>query len=172
MSRAVRSFVWAAALGALPLAVALLFLPGRRALALDLYLLLIGSAAVFALVRALGEAAPAPGSRAAAACAPAEPAPARAGALEREVVLSASSAFDLHYAPAARAARDRRAPAGDAPRASTSTADRRRRARAALGEELWELVRPGPRAAATTASGPGSPLAEPARASIAALERI
>jgi hypothetical protein len=97
MNRVVRSVVWAAALGLLPFVLALVFLPGRRDLALDLFLLLIAAGAVFALVRALSQAAPR-----------AEPEPpARPRRMtqrlpelertERAVLLSASTAFDVHY---------------------------------------------------------------------------
>ncbi len=168
MSRAVRSFVWAAALGAPPLAVAWFFLPGRRALALDLYLLLIGSAAVFALVRALAEAAPRPD--------PEAPRHARRMSqrlpelerTERAVLLSASNAFDVHYRLrpilreiAAQRLATRRGLTLDADQAA---------ARALLGADAWELVRPE-REPPELRFGPGVEAAE-LREVIAALERI
>lgn len=168
MSRALRSFVWAAALGALPLALALVFLPGRRALALDLYLLLIGSAAVLALVRALGEAAPRSEAE--------PPAPLRRLSqrlpelerTERAVLLSASNAFDVHYRlrPILREVAAQRL----ATRRGLTLDTDRAAARALLGEDTWELVRPE-REPPDLRFGPGVPAAE-LREVIAALERI
>jgi hypothetical protein len=168
MRRALRSGVWAAALGALPLLLASVFLPGRRALALDLFLLLVASAAVFALVRALAEAAPAPEREA----------PVRPRRLtqslpelertERAVLLSASNAFDVHYRLrpilreiAAQRLASRRGLTLDADQAAS---------RELLGEDTWELVRPE-REPPDLRFGPGVPAAE-LREVVAALERI
>ena len=168
MNRALRAFVWAAALGALPLALALLFLPGRRALAFDLYLLLIGSAAVLALVRALAEAAPR---------SDAEPRPPvrrlsqrlpELERTERAVLLSASNAFDVHYRlrPILREVAAQRL----ATRRGLTLDTDRTAARAVLGEDTWELVRPE-REPPELRFGPGVPAAE-LREVIDALERI
>ena len=168
MSRAARSVTWAAALGALPFALALVFLPGRRDLALDVYLLLIASAAVFALVRALSQAAPR-----------AEPEPPtlvrrmtqrlpELERTERAVLLAASNAFDVHYRlrPILREIAAQRL----ATRRGLSLDDDVTAARAVVGEEAWELVR-GDREPPELRFGPGVQAAELGEV-VAALERI
>ena len=97
MRRVLRSVVWAAALAALPLVLAVVFLPGRRALALDVFLLLIGSAAVFALVRALAEAAPPPEPESTVRLRRLSQSLPELERTDRAVLLSASNAFDVHY---------------------------------------------------------------------------
>jgi hypothetical protein len=140
MNPVLRSVLWAVGLGAPPFALALIFLPGRRELVLDLFLLLIASAAILALVRALSVAIP----RAAA-----EPAvrprrsSQRLGELERTeraVLLSASTAFDVHYRlrPILREIAAQRL----ATRRGFSLDVDTEAARAVVGEETWELVRP------------------------------
>ena len=168
MSRALRSVVWAAALGALPLVLAFIFLPGRRALALDLFLLLIGSAAVFALVRALAEAAPAPEPESTVRLRRLSQSLPELERTERAVLLSASNAFDVHYRLrpilreiAAQRLASRRGLTLDADQAAS---------RALLGEDTWELVRPE-REPPDLRFGPGVPAAE-LREVVAALERI
>jgi hypothetical protein len=168
MSRVVRSVVWAAALGLLPFVLALVFLPGRRDLALDLYLLLIASAAVYALVRALSVAAPR---------AQAEPPP-RLHRLtqrlpelertERAVLLSASNAFDVHYRlrPILREIAAQRL----ATRRGLSLDDDAVACRAVVGEETWEFVR-GDREPPDLRFAPGVQAAELSQV-VAALERI
>jgi hypothetical protein len=168
MNRVARSIVWAAAVGALPFVLALVFLPGRRDLALDLYLLLIAASAVLALVRALAQAAPG-----------AEPEPPTRRArptqrlpelerTERAVLLAASTAFDAHYRlrPILREIAAQRL----ATRHGLSLDDDVGAARAMLGEEAWELVR-GDREPPHLHYGPGVVTAELRRA-VAALERI
>jgi hypothetical protein len=168
MNRVARSIVWAAALGALPFVLALVFLPGRRDLALDLYLLLIASSAVLALVRALSRAAPG-----------AEPEPPTRGPrpmqrlpelerTERAVLLSASTAFDVHYRlrPILREIAAQRL----ATRRGLSLDDDVTAARAVVGEETWELVR-GDREPPELRYGPGI-VAQELREVVASLERI
>ena len=140
MRRVLRSVVWAAALAALPLVLAVVFLPGRRALALDLFLLLIGSAAVFALVRALAEAAPPPEPESTVRLRRLSQSLPELERTERAVLLSASNAFDVHYRLrpilreiAAQRLASRRGLTLDADQAAS---------RALLGEDTWELVRP------------------------------
>ncbi len=118
--------------------------PGRRALWLDVYLLVLGAIAVFAAVLATRRAFPLDRGSALAAALEREPPdplrPPELGRLEREVTLGTSTAFDLHYRlrPRLREVAEQR------------LADRRglwldrggREVEEALGEELWELVRP------------------------------
>lgn len=168
MSRVVRSVVWAVLAGAVPFALALVFLPGRRELALDLYLLLIASAAVLPLVRALAGAAP-----------PVEPEPpARPRRVsrrlpelertERAVLLSASTAFDVHYRlrPILREIAAQRLSS----RRGLSLDDDVEASRLVVGEPTWELVRPD-REPPHLRSGPGVGAAQ-LREVVVALERI
>jgi hypothetical protein len=168
MNRVVRSVAWAVAFGLLPFVLAVVFLPGRRDLALDLYLLLIASGAVFALVRALSQAAPR-----------AEPEPPsrprrmtqrlpELERTERAVLLSASTAFDTHYRlrPILREIAAQRL----ATRRGLSLDDDVTAARAVVGEETWELVRPD-REPPHLRFAPGVQAAE-LREVVAALERI
>ena len=140
MNRVVRSVLWAAGLGLLPFVLALTFLPGRRGLALDLFLLLIAAGAVFALVRALSETTP---------CAPVMRQgrrvrmPQRLAELdrtERAVLLSASTAFDVHYRlrPILREIAAQRL----ATRRGLSLDSDTDASRAVVGDATWELVRP------------------------------
>jgi hypothetical protein len=140
MNPAVRSVLWAAGLGAPPFVLALIFLPGRRGLVLDLFLLLIASAAVLALVRALSAAVP---RAAAVAPSPLRRPPPRLAELdrtERAVLLSASTAFDVHYRlrPILREIAAQRL----ATRRGLSLDVDTEAARVVVGEETWELVRP------------------------------
>jgi hypothetical protein len=168
MKPILRAAWWAAALGAVPFVLALVYLPGRRELALDLYLLLVGAAAVFTLVRSLAEAAPR-----------AEPEPAvRVRRLtqrlpelertERAVLLSASNAFDVHYRlrPILREIATQRLATRHGLTLDRDTAA----SRAVVGEETWELVRPD-RQPPDLRFGPGVPAAE-LRHVVDALERI
>jgi hypothetical protein len=168
MNPVLRSIVWVAALGALPFVLALIFLPGRRDLALDLYLLLIASGAVFALVRALAQATPR-----------AEPEPPlrprrslqrlpELERTERAVLLSASNAFDVHYRlrPILREIAAQRL----ATRRGLSLDGDTAASRAIVGEETWELVRPD-RDPPELRFGPGIAARE-FREVVGALERI
>ena len=124
--------------------VARLAEPGRRALWLDVYLLVLGAIAVFAAVLVTRQAFPLDRGSALAAALEREPReplrPHELERLEREVTLGTSTAFDLHYRlrPILREVAEQR------------LADRRglrldrggREAEAALGDELWDLVRP------------------------------
>lgn len=168
MRRVLRWVVWAVALAALPLVLAVVFLPGRRALALDLFLLLIGSAAVFALVRALAEVAPPPEPESTVRARRLSRSLPELERTERAVLLSASNAFDVHYRLrpilreiAVQRLASRRGLTLDADQAAS---------RALLGEDTWELVRPG-REPPDLRFGPGVPAAE-LREVVAALERI
>jgi hypothetical protein len=140
MSRVLRSVLWAAGLGAVPFAVMLIFLPGRRELALELFLFLVAAAAVVALVRAVSATAP----RARAEPQHVRPrVPQRLAELERTeraVLLSAANAFDLHYRlrPILREIAAQRLATRRGLSLDGDTAD----ARAVVGETAWELVRP------------------------------
>ena len=144
MRRLLVDLVTAAALAAAPLGAVLALRPGWRELALDLYVLFVGGLALYGALAATREAggagAPHAFERALA--------PASAGSerlpelarLEREVVLAQSSSFDVHsrLRPALRdVASDRLW------RHRGIELDRSPEARPALGEELWEFVRPG-----------------------------
>ena len=168
MNRLLRSVVWAAALGALPLVLALVFVPGRRALAVDLYLLLIAAGAVLALVRAVAEAAPVTESEPPTRV---QRSPQRLPQLERTeraVLLSTSSAFDVHYRlrPILREIAIQRL---STRRGLTLEGDPAA-CRAVVGERTWELVRPE-REPPELRFGPGIESAE-LREVVDALERI
>ena len=140
MSRVARSAIWAAALGLVPLLVALWFLPGRRGLAVDVFLLVVAAGAVLALVRALADAAP--------KASPEPPPPPRRllqrlpelERTERAVLLAASNAFDVHYRlrPILREIAAQRLATRRGLELDRDIAD----SRAVVGEETWELVRP------------------------------
>jgi hypothetical protein len=168
MNRVVRAAVWAGGLGLVPLVIAVWFLPGRRGLAVDLFLLLVAAGAVYALVRALGEAAPR------AEPEPRAPPPRLAQRLpelertERAVLLAASNAFDVHYRlrPILREIATQRL----ATRRGLALDRDTTASRAVVGEETWELVRPD-REPPQLRFGPGVPAVE-LRQVVAALERI
>ena len=117
--------------------------PGRRALELDIYVLLVGALAVLAAVLAARRAIPVSTSSALAeALEPEPPEALRPPDLERTeriVTMATTTSFDLHYRlrPILREVAEQR------------LADRRGLrldedpgAREALGEALWEIVRP------------------------------
>lgn len=168
MNPVLRSVTWAAAAGLVPVVVALVFLPGRRELAVDLYLLLIAAAAVYPLARGLAGAAPA-----------AEPERTvrrrrvvqrlpELERTERAVLLSASNAFDVHYRlrPILREIAAQRL----ATRRGLSLDEDLGAAREVVGEETWELVRPD-REPPHLRHAAGLP-APQLREVVAALERI
>ena len=141
MNSVLRSVLWATGVGLVPFVLALVFLPGRRELAFDLFLLLIAAGAILALVRALSAVAPrAPVRRYGLRPARSTQRLAELDRTERAVLLSASTAFDLHYRLrpilreiAAQRLATRRGLALDADVEE---------ARAVVGESTWELVRP------------------------------
>jgi hypothetical protein len=140
MSRVVRSVSWAAGVGAVPFVLALVFLPGRRELALDLFLLLIAAGAVVALVRALSGIAPRAPARTIRRPRRVPQRLAELDRTERAVLLSASNAFDLHYRlrPILREVAAQRL----ATRRGLSLDAETEASRAVVGESTWELVRP------------------------------
>jgi hypothetical protein len=168
MRRVARAGVWAAALGAVPLALALVFLPGRRELAVDLFLLLVAAAAVLALVRTVAEAVPVPASEPRAWARRTSQRLPELERTERAVLLSTSSAFDVHYRlrpivaeVAAQRLSTRRGLTLEGDEAAS---------RAVVGEATWELVRPD-REPPQIRSAPGITAGE-LREVVDALERI
>jgi hypothetical protein len=140
MNAVLRSVLWAAGAGAVPFALAVIFLPGRRELALDLFLLLIAAGAIVALVRALSALAPrAPSRRPTRWTRPTQRL-AELDRTERAVLLSASNAFDVHYRlrPILREIAAQRL----ATRRGLSLDADVTASRAVVGEATWELVRP------------------------------
>jgi hypothetical protein len=134
---------WAvfATLAALALLVARFLAPGRFWLELDVYILVVGGLALVEVVLATRSVYPLEGRSALAAALERDPAevrrPPEIERLERELTLATTSAFDLHarlrpvlreIAAARLAARGRRLD---------------EHGEHELGEELWELVRPG-----------------------------
>lgn len=140
MSRVVRSVLWAAGIGVVPFVLALTFLPGRRELALDLFLLLIAAGAILALVGALSAVAPRAPTRRVSRPRRVSQRLAELDRTERAVLLSASNAFDLHYRlrPILREVAAQRL----ATRRGLSLDADTEASRAVVGETTWELVRP------------------------------
>ncbi len=124
------------------LLVARAIAPGRHELELDVYVLALGGLALLMVVARLREVAQRAESPLEAALAPREARPARVEQLERlerEVFLAASTAFDLHFRlrPVLREIA--------APRLESHGLrldGESKRVPEALGEELWEIVRP------------------------------
>lgn len=144
MKRLLATWAFLTALATLALLLARFAAPGRFPLELDVYILVVGGIALLEIVVATREAyALEERSELAAALGREPPGPLRPPELERlerEVTLGTSTAFDLHYRlrPTLRevaaerlAARGLRLDAGGL------------EVEQALGEELWELVRPG-----------------------------
>jgi hypothetical protein len=143
MKRMLQTWVFLTALASIALVLARFAQPGRFALELDVYILVVGGLALFQVVVATREAYPRAGRSALAEALDREPPgplrPPELERLERELTLGASTAFDLHYRlrPTLReiagerlASRGLRLDGGGAA------------VEEALGEELWELVRP------------------------------
>jgi hypothetical protein len=117
--------------------------PGRFALELDVYILVVGGLALFQVVLATREAYPRAARSALAEALDREPPgplrPPELERLERELTLGASTAFDLHYRlrPTLREiAGERLANRGLRLDGGGTEVEQ------ALCEELWELVRP------------------------------
>jgi hypothetical protein len=160
-----------ALLATLALAFARAFAPGRHELELDVYVLILGGMAVLAVASWVREAVP-HGVQSALEDAlvrtPEEPARiAELDRLEREIYMGAARAFDLHYRlrPVIREIASGRLAQRGLELDSGSPA-----VRAALGDELWELVRPDLEPTGDRqAEGPG---VEYVRARIDALEAM
>jgi hypothetical protein len=133
-----------AGLATLALIVVAVLLPGHRPLEEDIYVLVVGGMAVFAAVLAARRAYPLSGRSAIVEALEPEPRkavpPPDLERTERVLSMSTNAAFDVHFRlrPILREIAEQR------------LADRRglrldagdRRVREALGDELWELVRP------------------------------
>ena len=118
--------------------------PGRHELELDVYVLLVGTLAVFTAVMITREAFPPSTGSALAEALEVEPAqPVRPPDLERTerlLTISAATAFDFHFRlrPILREVAEQRLADRRGLRLDTGGPE----VEAALGDELWELVRP------------------------------
>lgn len=155
----------------LALALARSLAPGRHELELDIYVLILGGMAVLAVTSWLRQTVPESSHSEledALAPSPAEPVRiAELDRLEREIYMGAARVFDLHYRlrpifrEIAAGRLEQRGLVLD-----SGSAD----VRAALGDELWELVRPDVESpAGRQAEGPG---VDYVRARIEALEAV
>ena len=169
--RLLRPVAWATA-GAIAAVIAAAFRPDDRLLVLDAYLLFAGALALIVLVRLTGAALPAAGrsrfERALAAPPRPRSRPEALTGLERRVLLATETAFEVHYR-LRPLLRDLAAYRLSARRGIDLEADPDA-ARAALGPEAWELIRPD-RPAPADRLGPGMRLAD-LRAAVHSLERI
>jgi hypothetical protein len=123
------------------LAVVVAFAPGRVELALRIYALLVAGAALAVALVALRRAYPRPRRRLARVRPRGETGRAALlGRLEQELALGGAGAFDLHHRlrPRLRRIADELLVS----RRGISMEVQPERARAALGEQAWELVRP------------------------------
>jgi hypothetical protein len=124
--------------------VVAVLLPGRRPLEADIYVLVVGGMAVFAAVLAARRAYPLSGRSAIAEALEAEPRkavpPPDLERTERVLSMSTNAAFDVHFRlrPILREIAEQRL--ADRRGLRLDTGDHR--VREALGDELWELVRP------------------------------
>ncbi len=143
MSRAVRRLLPLPLLATAVLGITLLAAPGRHELALHLYLLVLAALAlgrlVLELTRRNPRAAVSPFDLGLAQQAPAEPRLPELARLEREVTLSGSTAFDLHFRlrPVLRRIARRLLAARRGIELDRNPAAAER----ALGAETWALVR-------------------------------
>lgn len=142
MKRLFQTWVFLAVLATAGLLLARFAQPGRFALELDVYILVVGGLALFEVVLATREAYPRAARSALAEALDREPPgplrPPELERLERELTLGASTAFDLHYRlrPTLREiAGERLANRGLRLDGGGTEVEE------ALGEELWELVR-------------------------------
>jgi hypothetical protein len=166
-----RATIALAVLASIGLVAALVLRPGDRDLALDAFLLFLGSMAVLSLARVTARAFPPAGpSRIERAVRATKSAPGRLPELERlerELVMSVQSTFDTYHRlrPTLREiAADRLGHYGVELDAPGGTAEE------LLGDAAWGIVRPGlerPR----DHMAPGVPLAR-VEAAVAALERL
>ena len=161
-----------AAVATVVLAGALLLRPGYRALALDVYVLVIGGLLLLGLVNATRAALPPPErSRLDPERRRHEPPPPPLPELERverEVALATSTAFDVHYRlrPLLREVAEHRLAA----RRGIDLAHAPGAAREALGEDVWEVVR-ADRPRPQRHDAPGLPL-DRIRDAVETLERL
>jgi hypothetical protein len=138
-----QTWAFLTALATIALVLARFAQPGRFALELDVYILVVGGLALFEVIVATREAYPGAGRSALAEALDREPPgplrPPELERLERELTLGASTAFDLHY----RLRPTLREIAGERLASRGLRLDEGGAAvEEALGEELWEIVRP------------------------------
>ena len=144
MKRLLVAWVFLTGLATIALLFARFVEPGRFALELDIYILVVGGVTLLEIVIATREAYPRTrGSALAQAMqtdAPRAVRPPELERLEREVTLGTSTAYDLHFRlrPALREIALERLAVGRGLRLDAGGAA----VEEALGEELWELVRP------------------------------
>jgi hypothetical protein len=144
VKRLLAAWVFLTGLATIALLLARFVEPGRFELELDIYILVVGGLALLEIVIATREAYPREqGSVLAAALEHETPGPLRPPELERlerEVTLGTSTAFDLHFRlrPALREVARERLAIARGLRLDGGGSD----VEEALGEELWELVRP------------------------------
>ena len=143
MKGMIQTWLFLTVLATIALVLARFAQPGRFALEIDVYILVVGELALFQVVMATREAYPrAARSSLAEALDRQPPGPLRPPELERlerELTLGASTAFDLHYRlrPTLRdIAGERLASQGLRLDGGGVAVEQ------ALGDELWELVRP------------------------------
>jgi hypothetical protein len=143
MKPMIQTWIFLTVLATIALLVARFAQPGRFALELDVYILVVGGLALFQVVMATREAYPRTARSSLVEALDRElPGPLRPPELERlerELTLGASTAFDLHYRlrPTLRdIAGERLASQGLRLDGGGAAVEQ------ALGEELWELVRP------------------------------
>jgi hypothetical protein len=158
-------------LPSLGLVVALLIAPQRATLAIHVWLLIVLGLAFLAflrLVQALYHPAPSPFERSLRRQQPAAERPGSLSRLEREVSMAGSAAFDVHFR-----LRPVIAELATELLSSRRGIDLERdpdRAHAALGDDVWELVRPD-RTQPTERHGSGIDEAQLGRV-VTALERV
>jgi hypothetical protein len=160
MRAVVWSFCVAVLGGALAAGVVAIFMPGQHALILDLYLLYLGGITLLALVRMTRVAQPGSAAslfeRALRASRERAQRPPELVRLERQLALSATTVFDVHYRlrPVVRDIARQRLWANHA----VDLENEPKRAQSLLPAKTWELVRPDrPAPVDRFARGPGYP---------------
>ena len=144
MKRLLAGFVFGAALAAIALVVAWVVQPGYKALELDVFALVVGALAVLTAVVATRQAFPLEQSSAIAEALKREPPeavrPPELERTERLLTIAVTTAFDLHFRlrPVLREVAEQRLADRQGLRLDSGDP----RVKEALGEELWELVRP------------------------------
>lgn len=171
MSERLRRALGAALLPTLALGAALVVVPGYAELALHLWLLVVLAIGLAGVLVALREAVPDARSSFDAALAPQPHPPARPPSLaklEREVSMGAENAFDTHFRlrPLFRELTEGLL----LTRRGVDLRRRPERARAIVGDALWEIVRPDAEPP-TERGAPGIPVAT-IEAAVDELERI
>ena len=168
--RQVGSAIALGVLATLGAAAALIFAPGHAGLVAHVWLVVVLALALGVPLERLRQAVPARASAFDAAFAPVTAGRARPASLarvEREVTLATGTAFDVHFRlrPLLRDVAS-----GLLLRRGVDLERSPDRARALLGPDVWELIRPD-RLPPMDRTAPGLPLADVERA-VEALERV